>query len=240
MRFTGGGSDWTPVSTLHPTVRVRTPPHRPRSTARSSTTIAKPLPVTAADRERDLLRAAFRDLHGSRLHGFALLVAAGDRSRGASAAADALAAGAARAPELRHPERAAAWLRARVVADLRRHARPQGQLEPSARAALAGLGASDAVADALGSLTVDERAALVAAVIEGLEPIDIETILATTPVRARRAVARARGRYLQSVQAALGALPYPSPGALAARVQHVAGQAMGGTPQHRLSTEAGR
>lgn len=230
------GGEYTPSdrSALNPTAS------HPLGPRRLETSTRQPLPITGSDRERDLLRAAFRDLHGARLHGFALLVAAGDRSRAASAAADALVAGTARAGELRHPERAAAWLRARVVATLRHGARPKDGLAPAARAALFELGASDAVADALATLTPEERAALVAAVIEGLEPIDVETILAATPGRARRAVARARDRYLQSVHAALDAQPWPSPGALAARVQRVAGQAMGGTPQHRLGTEAGR
>jgi hypothetical protein len=62
-----------------------------------------------------LPRAAFRDLHGSRLYGFALIVAMGERQWAAQAATQALAEGELRLPELRHPERAAAWLRRRVV-----------------------------------------------------------------------------------------------------------------------------
>ena len=60
----------------------------------------------------ELMRAAFRDLHGTRLHGFALLVTLGDRAHAARLTrGDALAAGMAQAAALRHPERAAAWLR---------------------------------------------------------------------------------------------------------------------------------
>ena len=61
------------------------------------------------------MRDAFRELHGSRLHGFAQLLVLGDRHAAAKLASDALADGAARVDELRHPERAAAWLRRRVV-----------------------------------------------------------------------------------------------------------------------------
>src|SRR5262245_49203152 len=61
------------------------------------------------------LRDAFRELHGRRLHGFALLLTLGDRAEAARLASDALDAGVARVDELRHPERAAAWLRRRVV-----------------------------------------------------------------------------------------------------------------------------
>src|SRR6187431_2709085 len=63
----------------------------------------------------DVLRAAFRELHGRRLHGFALLLTLGDRPGAARLASEALAAGAMRVDELRHPERAAAWLRHRLV-----------------------------------------------------------------------------------------------------------------------------
>ena len=37
-----------------------------------------------ARRTADLIRAAFRDLHGARLHGFALLVTLGDRANAAA------------------------------------------------------------------------------------------------------------------------------------------------------------
>jgi [ribosomal protein S5]-alanine N-acetyltransferase len=49
----------------------------------------------------DGLRSPFRDLHGPRLHGFALLVALGDRRLAARIAGDALAAGMQREGVLR-------------------------------------------------------------------------------------------------------------------------------------------
>src|ERR687895_367576 len=70
-----------------------------------------PPPERSPDPPVEVVRAAFRELHGRRLHGFALLLTLGDRERAASLASDALAAGQLRVDELRHPERAAAWLR---------------------------------------------------------------------------------------------------------------------------------
>jgi hypothetical protein len=51
--------------------------------------LSGPVPLRASD-EEGILRAAFRDAHGARLSGFALLVTLGDQALAASLAADAL------------------------------------------------------------------------------------------------------------------------------------------------------
>ena len=63
----------------------------------------------------EALGRAFRDVHGRHLHGFALLLLCGDAPTAAAVTVEALDAGAARVGRLRHPERAAAWLRSRVL-----------------------------------------------------------------------------------------------------------------------------
>ena len=185
-----------------------------------------------------LLADAFRDLHGPRLHGFAMLITLGDERAAERAAAGALAAGAERAAALRHPERAAAWLRARALHELGRWPRG-GTSIPAAsrREALARLGVDDGVYEALAPMTVRARAALVASAIERFEPIDIETILDAGPAATRRAVANARDRYLRWVRAEPG-LPPTEPasnpdGELAKRVMAVVSRAISATGRRR-------
>lgn len=74
----------------------------------------------------DLLLAAFRDLHAARLHGFALVLALGERPTAANLAAETLRHVAPDAPRLRHPERAAAALRAELYRRARRLGLPRG------------------------------------------------------------------------------------------------------------------
>jgi len=145
------------------------------------------------------LAAAFRELHGARLHGFTLLLTLGDRSLAERLAAFSLAAGARQAAALRHPERAAAWLRARALREVHRQRflRRSSPAEER-RSALAALGVGGATYRGLAALSVDARAALVASAIEQFDPIDVETILDATPAAARHAVAEARNRYLRS------------------------------------------
>jgi hypothetical protein len=179
-----------------------------------------------------MLRAAFRDLHGARLHGFALLVALGDREPAAGAAADAMAAASSQLAELRHPERAAAWLRRRVVASL---AATRGTRSPEAerRAALRALGVADPAFDGLAALRIAERAALVASTIERLDPLDVEHVLGLSTADVRRLLERSRRRYLAGTRAAMAresaTLPADpnAPGDLARRVEAVAARTMG-------------
>lgn len=176
-----------------------------------------------AMREDDMLRAAFGDLHGPRLHGFALIVSLGDARRAARAVGDAMAVGTDHAAALRHPERAASWLRARTLGRLR-HPRLFGR-SPSTtarRAALQRLGVDEATFDALARLSPVGRAAVAATIIERFEPMDVETILGTSAGDARRLVARANRRYLAAA-ADNGDASAPAPvGALGRRVHTIA------------------
>ena len=181
--------------------------------------------------EPTLRRAAFRDIHGARLHGFALLVSLGDRLRATRAAAEALEEGVRRSAELRHPERAAACMRARVLRSLRRGSPPRGG--PGARerrAVLRGLGAADPVFEGLAALPIMPRAALVASTVERFDPIDVETILGMPSGSSLRMVARARARYVAAVTAAVHPqeLADTPGGELGDRIREVAGRAMGG------------
>ncbi|HEX6129348.1 MAG TPA: hypothetical protein VF071_10035 [Candidatus Limnocylindria bacterium] len=176
---------------------------------------------------RAVLQAAFRDLHGARLHGFALLVSLGDRHAAAAASSEALSGAGRRLSELRHPERAAAWLRARVARSLSRRGHP-AEPEHERRETLRGLGVTDAAFAGLATLSPRERAVFVAAAIERLEPIDVEEVAGRDPAGASRLLNRARRRYLGGALAALdsdlareAAWPAP-PGLLAARVEKVA------------------
>ena len=179
--------------------------------------------------ETDLLRAAFRDLHGARLYGFALLVALGDRARAAQAASTALAAGAQRAAELRHPERAAAWLRRRALQELQRTRASRHMTTVERHATLVGIGAEEPAIAALDELTQVRRAALVAGLVERFALTDVATILGTDLVGAHRALSGARREYLTATSQWMQALPSAAMpgGAIADRVDLVASRAVG-------------
>ena len=159
-----------------------------------------------------------------------MLVTLGDRQSAELVAGFALAAGADQAAALRHPERAAAWLRARMLRTLHQR-RSIGRMTPTdARlATLATLGVDEAAFRGLAALSLDQRAALVASAIEGFDPIDIETILGASPAAARHAVAEARKRYVRdasNTSSAERGEPDDSPsGELASRVREVAARA---------------
>jgi hypothetical protein len=177
-----------------------------------------------------MLADAFRDLHGPRLHGFAMLITLGDERAAERAARRALAAGVERASALRHPERAAAWLRARTLRDLNRWPRGRSIPRTSRQEVLASLGVDDDVYQGLTAMKVRARAALVASAVERFASIDIETILGAGPAATRQAVAKARVSYLRVVGAEPGTLrEMPAPdegGELTRRVQAVVGRAM--------------
>jgi hypothetical protein len=180
-----------------------------------------PVPnVASLDEQRD----AFRSLHAERLHGFAILLALGDREQAAYLAAEALAAGALRHDELRHPERAAAWLRARVLRHLRVHRSPT--LDHERRAALATLGLSEQAIDALAVLSAPERAALIAERVESFERLDIATVVDDHGRRLGRLLARARARYAAAFAAAPDLAGEATDGPLAARIRAIADHAM--------------
>ena len=140
------------------------------------------------------LSAAFRDLHGARLHGFALLVTIGDRRQAAQLTADALAAASDHLAELRHPERAAAWLRARVTRAARSD---EHRLALAERlASLSELNVGPAALAGLAALTRVERAGLVATAIERLDRRDVAVIVRRDGERLDALLRRARRRYL--------------------------------------------
>lgn len=153
-----------------------------------------------ADASLEALRHALRELHAPSLHGFALLLTLGDRRRAISLTAAALAAADAHATELRHPERAAAWLRARVVATAgRRDSRIDARVRLDA---LDALGAGSAVLAGLAALDVPGRAALIGSAIEHLDDRDVATIVGRSGDRFDALLRRARRRFLDGYAAA--------------------------------------
>jgi hypothetical protein len=171
-----------------------------------------------------MLRAAFRDLHGAHLHGFSLLVTLGDRPLAEQVSAEALAEGARRAAELRHPERAGAWLRARVMRELRRGRGP-GPGREERRATLASLGVDHDTFDTLATLNPLERATLVAGVIERLAPRDLEVVLGANAAAVQRQTAAVRRRFLERRAARPSSASLAEP-VLANRIRGIAERAV--------------
>jgi hypothetical protein len=182
-------------------------------------TTESPPPETPPD--DDWLRAAFHELHGRSLHGFALLLTLGDVDRAADLAGRAIGAGINRVHELRHPERAAAWLRAHVV---RGASRSRGTARPRP-AALGGLGAGTAVVAGLSGVGLLERAALIATTVEHLDERDVAVIVRREGARLRHLRASARRRYLTAY---LQAAPEETvAGPLAERLSEIGRQTIG-------------
>ena len=177
----------------------------------------------SADASREALRRALRELHAPSLHGFALLLTLGDRQRAMRLTADALAAADLRAAELRHPERAAAWLRSRVTATAgRRDSRIDMELRLDA---LEPLGVTPEVLAGLTALGVIERAALVGSGIERLDDRDVATIVGHSGNRLETLLRRARSRFLEGCAAAPGG-PSRLKGPLTDLVRSAAARAM--------------
>ncbi len=162
-----------------------------------------------------------------------MLVSLGESALAEKVASAALSAGADQADALRHPERAAAWLRARLLRDLHQgNTRGEAISTEGRKAALAPMGIDDPVYEGLAVLGLEGRAALVASAVERFEEIDIATILGTSPSAARKVIARARDRYLKTVDAlpAGSATQTTGPaGDIATRVHDVAARAMSAT-----------
>lgn len=173
------------------------------------------------------LRDAFVELHSERLHGFAMLVTLGDRALAGALAAEALAQGSERIAELRHPERAAAWLRAGLTDAARGpawgHRRPT---EEERRDVLATLGVDPTTFDGLASLDVRGRAAVVAAHVERLSPIDVAEIV-DGGGRVRKARRDFVAEYLRATRSR-GSLPPQGP--LTSRLQAIASGLLSGVP----------
>jgi len=154
----------------------------------------EPRPMPGGSLDTDPIRDAFRDMHGRSLHGFALLLCLGDRRAAAALATDALDAARDRLDELRHPERAAAWLRARVV----RAAPRRSRLDADGWAMLAELGAEEGVVRGLAALGHHERAAIIATAIERLDTRDVSTVVGRHGGWLDALMTSARRRYLRA------------------------------------------
>ncbi len=189
-------------------------PMKPVDTQPSPT--AAPLP--------EGIHTAFREVHGRRLHGFALLLTLGDRPEAARLAGRTLTAAARKVGELRHPERAAAWLRAHLLRNVRRVTRTD-RPGPAGIRALADLGADASAVTALGILSTRERAALIAHDIERLDQRDVATILGTDGGGVERVIKRARSRYMDSF-AAISAEEPADDGPLIAQIKTAAERAL--------------
>lgn len=136
--------------------------------------------------------------------------------------------------DLRHPERAAAWLRSTALPGLS-SARTR-EPEAARRETLRALGVTDAAFDGMAGMAVRERAAFVAATIERFEPLDVETILRSDAGTARRLVDGARRHYLAAAGTAIGrestpgdAPPDAPPGGLTRHIEALAEAALGGS-----------
>lgn len=167
------------------------------------------------------MHEAFVALHARHLNGFALLMCLGDRELARRLVGEALLAGLQHPERHRHPERAAAWLRARVVAATPRRT----QLGASGIGALAEIGAVEGVALALGSLSRLERAGLIAREIEGLDPRDVATVVGRDARGLDGLLERARRRYLAAYLDL--APPLPPIGPVAQRLHEVGEMVIG-------------
>jgi len=171
----------------------------------------------------EALHDALRAIHAPSLHGFALLLTLGDRHRAAALTAAAFHAAEARAGELRHPERAAAWLRAHVV---RRAGRRDSAIDADERmAALGPIGVTSPVLAGLASLDRDERAAIIATWAERIDRRDVATIVGRDGDRLDNLLRRARARFLDG-HAAAPTDGSPPSGPLADAVRSAAARAM--------------
>ncbi|MDQ2673157.1 MAG: hypothetical protein M3Y40_00700 [Chloroflexota bacterium] len=179
--------------------------------------------ASRAGAEPQALRSAFRDLHGGRLHAFALLLTLGDRARAAHLASEAIAAGAEHLPELRHPERAAAWLRARVT---REAGSDDRRLEVDERlATLEDLHVGSAALAGLSGLSRLERAGLIATAVERLDRRDVAVIVGRDGERLDRLLRDARRRYLAGATATPDALD-GAPGPIGERIASTAARTL--------------
>lgn len=176
---------------------------------------AEPREPSVVPASPDVVRDAFRELHGPRLHGFALLLTLGDRRRAALLAGDAIAQAGHHLSELRHPERAAAWLRERVVRMAASDDRDRTTADRLA--ALADLGITPQALAGLSGLGRVERAALIATSIERLDLRDVATVVGRDGDRLDTLLRRARQRYLRGAATAPDELDGP-PGPIGQRI----------------------
>jgi hypothetical protein len=190
------------------------------------TTQNGPTELPRAPGEQALLQAAFRDVHAARIHGFALIVTLGNHGVAAGVAARAVSEGCTRLDEMRHPERAAAWLRNRVLRLLPRDAASEDAA--TGDAVLSALGLAAYAVAGLRAVSLLERVALVVADLERLDSRDVATVVNRDGEALAHLLARARRRYLEAALQAMPEEMEPSAGPLRTRIANHAWEAMGG------------
>lgn len=182
-----------------------------------------PLEQRDPDPGAGALRAVLRDIHAPSLNGFALLLTLGDRRRAAALTNSAFRAADARVEELRHPERAAAWLRAHVA---RQAGNRDSPIDVDERlTALGPLGVTAPLLAGLASLNRGERAALIASWVERMDLRDVATIVGRDGDRLDSLLRRGRARFLDGHAAAPSGGPTPA-GPLAGAVRSAAARAL--------------
>jgi hypothetical protein len=134
------------------------------------------------------LARAFEEVHRPSLAVFAFLYMLGDRARADRATDAALRDGARRVEDLRHPERAAAWLRRHIVRST--WITPHRTVHRAGETTRMG-----GALTALAALNRGERTVLVADIVEGLDHRDVGTIVDRDPRGVERLLARATAKY---------------------------------------------
>lgn len=161
----------------------------------------------SVDAPQERVHHALRELHAPSLHGFALLLTLGDRRRALALTTDALASADRHVAQLRHPERAAAWLRSRIIAAAGRR---DSRIDARSRLdALEPLGVTAPVLAGLAAIGVLERAALIGSGIERMDARDVATIVGRTGTRLYVLLRRARRGFLDGCAGAPDGLPGP-------------------------------
>ncbi len=184
--------------------------------------------ATIRDVEENSRSTDFVELHADRLFGFAMIVTLGDAALAGKLAAEALAKGIDRIEQLRHPVRAAAWLRGAVTRKAAGrpawgHRRPSRV--PSAAMRSRRWAWTPATYDALASLDVRGRAAVAATAVEGFSPADVFEIVGSD-----EEVRKARRDFLTAYLASSATRETAPPaGDLASRVKSVAAPVFAGT-----------
>jgi DNA-directed RNA polymerase specialized sigma24 family protein len=120
-------------------------------------------------------------------------------------------------------------LRARLLRALRRTSDSRRHSRAERRAVLLELGLPEAMMAAFEGLTLDDRAALVAASVERFAITDVATILGRDVAATRRSLQDARRRYLATATFWTGGLPAAAlpGGEIAARVEQAAARVIG-------------
>lgn len=177
-------------------------------------------------RSADAMRDAFRELHGPRLHGFALLLTLGNHVLAARLAAEALAEGVGRVRELRHPVRGGAWLRAHVVRGSRVLDRARDVRTSQAEMALAPMGVDPAVLAGLSRVDRLGRAALIAGLVERFDRGDVATIVGRDGRQLDRLFRRARQAYATGHAASMPDHDVPMRGPMVDRILDVTQRAL--------------